>query len=145
MSDSNPSATTWKFIVSVYDQDDPSVALAIPQVFVDDTRIHYAIWQLERYEQGEDHYKFIRGVVRCHKPLSLRQINVICPAALKVKPLRGIFQLSNIDYVLTPRNRIGDLYRVGVTNIQAVSHKRPSQVCTHTCVCCLIVNKRSKK
>lgn len=106
----NPKATTWKFTIRINDTVDPSAVMDIPHTLEGCHRIQAVFWHLEKWSTVTN--PFVRGIVRCTKPTSLKMMSEYMPDA-NFKRFMGTFALERLDSLLKPLYRIGDICKIG--------------------------------
>lgn len=147
MAAPNPKAITWIFSYQLTDAGGPSAALSeIAQVaalpFVQYLPLHIC-------HSRDSPNNYIRGIIRCHMPRSLKQLRTALPNAT-FTPLRGRFDMSVVNSKLKASYRIGELIEHGsiiseyVTPPPTPEAPKPLKRkfdCVDTCTCPCGFNK----
>lgn len=120
----NPTSTTWKFTIRTSETSPPNDVMELPKSLINSSRVQLAHWHLERWGQQQP---FVRGILRCTRPTSLKIAESLLPQA-NFKPFRGVFTLDRINSVLKSTNRIGEVFSIG----SIISNKRSRHdTCPH--------------
>lgn len=132
MAAENPVATTWTFTLRLADQKYPQPQLDAPSAMTTDPHLLLITWHLEH--NTLDDSLFVRGIVRCVKPRSKKQMLANLPEG-NFKPLRGVFTVQRIAETLRPSRRIGELRQIGDPTKSPYKRPLPDH-CLDTCICC---------
>lgn len=122
----NSVSTTWKYTIRINDTVDPEEVMSLPKSLADQSRVQFSHWHLEKWSQ--DSQPFVRGVLRCVKPTSLKQVTAMLPDA-NFKPLRGVFTVGRVNSELKPLYRVGEVCTVG----SLISTKRHFEEACESC------------